>query len=370
DDYWTGVRIDFDEMERSASFSVPSLRRRKTATESQVHGTEVVISKLDADRGLYLRSGGGLRSTRDKLSRVYNKIMREIGLRVVLIDTQLEPREFCVWGRNRTVDTKSDYGRVPAYLEIDEDLGPRAYCDDCWVWLDVSESRCPSCLRDDRLRERERRVRGWLGIQRYFDQVDYGVDLIRNGRVIEERSKTFFSWTNPETGEQSTEYPLEQTHWGGRIVGELSVDFVPLASHQKDAFDKNTSEWELVERVVRGDGPIVQVLRQRLGLPDRAPSPLARLHSAYRRGQPAGLRWLVPGDASGKGFNKQAVEWAQEFWSGNPEFKSDERWWQAVVGAEEARTKKKGVAIPDDLTGDDDFPSEAEFEDDRDEEKA
>ena len=46
DEYWSGVRIDFDEMERLSSFQAPSLRRRKSASEAQVHGTEVVISKL------------------------------------------------------------------------------------------------------------------------------------------------------------------------------------------------------------------------------------------------------------------------------------------------------------------------------------
>ena len=90
-----------------------------------------------------------------------------------------------------------------------------------------SDQVCPVCQRTDRLRERTRRVKGWLGIQRYFDQQDYGLDLIRNGRVIEERSKVFFSWTHPDTGEVVPEYPLEQIHWGGRIVGELSIDFVP-----------------------------------------------------------------------------------------------------------------------------------------------
>ena len=52
---------------------------------------------------------------------------------------------------------------------------------------------------------------GWLGIQRFFDLNDFGVDLVRNGRVIEERSKTFFSWTNPETGESL----LPQGHFVG-----------------------------------------------------------------------------------------------------------------------------------------------------------
>lgn len=356
DEHWTGVRIDFDEMEKSGSFLVPRLTRVK-GPSSVASGTEIVISKLDVDRAIYLRSGGGMKSTRQKLSRVYNKIMRDIGLQVIVADTALLSREFCRWGDSRAVETKSDFGRVPAYIPINQDLGDRLYCQDCWSWLLEEETVCPVCESADRLRKRTRRVTGWLGIQRYFHQDDYGIDLIRNGRVIEERSKSFFSFEDPDTGEIWPEYPLEQTHWGGRIVGELSVDFVPLASHQKDSFDRSTPEWRLVERAIRGEGPIIQIRRQRLGLLDKNLSPLARLHAGYRRGQPAGLRTLVPGDAQGRGINKEPTDWAAEFWSGTPEYQTDERWWKAVLTAEEARNRKQGAAISSDLAG------EAELDD-------
>ena len=130
------------------------------------------------------------------------------------------------------------------------------------MWLLDSESSCPVCEDDARLTPRARVVKGWLGIQRFFDPEDYGVDLIRNGRVIEERSKSFFEWVHPQSGERVPEYPLEQTHWGGRIVGEIEIDFVPLTSHQKDSFDKNSVEWNEVIRVVRGDGPLLEHQRK------------------------------------------------------------------------------------------------------------
>jgi hypothetical protein len=362
DDHWFGVRIDFDEMEKAQSFRVPGLRRRKIAGDELAHGTEVMVTKLGRERALYLRSGGGLKSTRDKLTRVYNKIMREIGLKVVLVGTPLTSRDFCVWGRNRFVDTKGDFGRVPAYLVVDENLGSGLYCNDCWVWLLDTETVCPVCGKSNQLRRRERRVNGWLGIQRYFDQTDYGIDLVRNGRVIEERSKVFFSWTNPETDDSVPEYPLEQTHWGGRIVGELNVDFVPLASHQKDAFDKTSKEWHMAEEVVRGRGPIIQKYRQQAGYLDRNASTLARLHSAFRRGQPAGLRNLVPGDSNGKGFNRPAVLWAGLFAEGNPDYQTDEKWYEAVLIAEEANSKKRGASVPEAMAGVDAFPEDTEGE--------
>ena len=361
DDYWSGIRIDFDEMERLGTFQAPALRRRKSASESQNHGTEVIISKLDRERALYLRSGGGFKSTRDRLSRVYNKIMREIGLRIFVSSAELQPREFCVWGRTRSVVTKGIFGTIAAIFDVNENLGTRSYCEDCWNWLLESETVCPICESSERLQKRPRKVEGWLGIQRYFDHQDYGIDLVRNGRVIEERSKGFFSWIHPQTGDIVPEYPLEQTHWGGRIVGEVSLDFVPLASHQKDAFDKQTSEWRLAEKVIRGEGPLLVELRKRLGYSGRNESPLARLHTGFRRGSPPGFRTLVPGDASGKGINEEPKRWASHFWSDDPDYQTDERWWDAVRIAEEAR-RKKGTSVKPELSGGTSFNQEPEEE--------
>ena len=357
DDYWWGVRIDFDDMEQSDTFHVPALTQAKAPSEIDRHGTEIIITKLDTERARYLRSTGGLRVTRSQLSRVYNKIMRDIGLKVVVAGQELKAREFCTWDRQRSVDTGSRFGRVPAMIPIEVDLGERQYCNDCWVWLLSQEHQCPSCGSEDQLRMRSRRVSGWIGVQRFFDQRDYGIDLIRNGRVIEDRSKVFFSWTNPDDGDTLEEYPIEQQHWGGRIVGELNIDFVPLASHQKDSFDRNTPEWQMVLEAVHGIGPILPQIRNRLNFSDPNESPLARIHAAYRRGNPPGLRWLVPGNAKGEGNNVDPQQWAVKFWEGDPDYQSDDIWWNAVLQAEEARQSNSGGGtVPPDQQGEDLFP--------------
>ena len=359
DEYWWGVRIDFDDMEQSDTFQVPALTRAKTSTEEDRHGTEIVITKLDTERARYLRSSGGLRLTRSQLSRVYNKIMRDIGLRVIVAGQELKAREFCIWGKQRSVDTGNRFGRVPAVLPIEVDMGESQYCNDCWVWLLSQERECPSCGSEDQLRMRSRKVSGWIGIQRFFDQMNYGIDLIRNGRVIEDRSKVFFSWTNPDDGEILPEYPIEQQHWGGRIVGELNIDFVPLASHQKDSFDRNTAEWQMVMEAVHGNGPVLPQIRNRLNFGDTNESPLARLHTAYRRGSPPGLRSLVPGNAKGEGNNSDPQQWATRFWEGDPDYQTDEVWWKAVLQVEEGKRENSGGGpVPPHQQGDDIFPNE------------
>ena len=367
DDYWWGVRIDFDEMEKSDTFRVPALTKEKAPSERDRHGTEIVITKLDKERARYLRSGGGLRVTRNQLSRVYNKIMRDIGLKVIVAGQELRAREFCTWDGKRSVDTGNRFGRVPAILPIKVDLGERQYCNDCWVWLLSQDAECPSCGSEDQLRMRSRMVAGWIGVQRFFDQRDYGIDLIRNGRVIEDRSKVFFSWTNPDDGEVLDEYPIEQQHWGGRIVGELNIDFVPLASHQKDSFDRNTAEWQMVFEAVHGIGPMLPQIRRRLDFVDANESPLARLHAAYRRGNPPGLRWLVPGNAKGEGNNVDPQQWAVKFWEGDPDYQSDDIWWNAILQVEEAK-QSKGDTVPKDQQGEDLFPDDPSTESEEDSE--
>ena len=347
---WQGIRIDFDEIEETKSFQTPLLLRPKTSVEHKRHGTEIVISKLDQQRVQYLRTPGGRRVTVDRLSRIYNKIMREIGLKIVVLDKPLPFRDFCIWDKSRSVVHHAK-GRIPAWMAIERNFGDRHYCEDCWVWLLDREQVCPACGTTSNLILRTRKVSGWIGIQRFFDAENFGIDLIRNGRIIEERSKSFFSWIDEEEDQILLEYPIEQIHWGGRIVGELNIDFVPLASHQKDSFNRNSQEWRMVVEAVRGIGPILPRQRTSLGFPDENHSPLAKLHAGFRRGQPAGLRNLVPGDTKGKGFNIEPQQWAVQFWSGNPEYQSDEKWYQAVLTAESAR--QSGTEVPDDLSGDD-----------------
>ena len=68
--------------------------------------------------------------------------------------------------------------------------------------------------------------------------VQFGIDFIRNGRIIEEQSKDVFFIKNPETDEMEKEYPLTTTHWGGRIVGEIHCDFLRLSDYKKDKFER------------------------------------------------------------------------------------------------------------------------------------
>lgn len=351
-DRWIKLVIDFDALERTKTFSAPRTEELKTPDELErgVRGTEISIQNLESERFRPLVYGKGRAATRVKLGKIYGRVMQELGITIKYDGLSVSPRRHCVWDSKRAVKTES-FGSVPAVIEINEDLGEARFCTACWVWLPEGEATCPSCGTHDHCVSRRRRITGWLGIQRYFHQEHYGLDLIRNGRVIEELDKSLFYWQDPESLETELEYPIDATHWGGRIVGELEIDFVRV-SHQKDAFDKLDPEWRKVVEKIRGGSPLRPQIAKRLGLPHNT-SHLARLFAGYRGGY-AGLRALVPGNSSGQGNNGREIsqEWVERYHSGDPEYLSDEKWYELVLLAEKGqkggskRSKKDAGELP------------------------
>ena len=135
---------------------------------------------------------------------------------------------------------------------------------------------------------RERRIKGWIGLQRYFDDKHYGIDLIRNGRVITELDKSFFYWDDPTNDDDpELEYPIDGHERKGRIVGELEIDFVKV-THQKDAFVKDSNDWREVVKHIRGDAPVRPKIAKSRGYNENT-SPLAQLFSAFRTAK-AGIK--------------------------------------------------------------------------------
>jgi len=332
DSDWTGIVIDFDNLERNKTFHAPMEIRPKSEAElnSGAHGTEIRISRLEADRVRPLIKGAGKRKTRERLGKIYGRVMQRLGIIINYDGDVVTPRAHCVWDPNRSVDTQS-FGMVPARIDIDKTLDSRHFCTTCWVWLNDDEITCSACGENENVITRQRRLRGWIGVQRYFDKEHYGIDLIRNGRVIEELDKTFFTYTD-ENSETLFEYPIDATHWGGRIVGELEIDFVRV-SHQKDSFDKLDPEWRKVVELVRGSSPLQPKIAERMGLA-KNDSPLARLFTGYRKGT-AGLKDLVPGTAEGTGLNSGVVrEYVEKFYAGDPAYQNDEKWYELVLQAE------------------------------------
>lgn len=338
---WALVTIDFRELEANNSYELDvEFEDKKDPSD---HGTEIIIEQLE-EISRTLRH----KSIDEELGDMYTPVIENENISIILDGDEISSKPHCTWNKDRSVEISGE--EFPAHIPIDEKVGEAYYCKTCWNWWEdrfVENERegedqrkeCPACGDKGDLEHRDQRVYGWVGIQRFFDQRHFGIDLIRNGRVIEKHDKSFFYWENPKTGEKEKEYPIDTTHWGGRIVGELHIDFVPV-TNVKDGFRKENERWEKVREAVRGEGPFRPTYASDHGYePNR--SPLGKLFKGYRTGNEAGKKRLVPGKVTSDGkveaINAEPQRWAEKFWEGVPEYQDDTKWWKAVEKAEEAK---------------------------------
>lgn len=354
DDYWTVATIDIQAMGSEDSFQVPLLREPKPIGE---HGTTISVSRLRSDTVKRLGWNGIASRVRSRLGETYSYLLRDVdgtdiagsgviggvGLRLRLNGEAIKPYIPCIWSPERSVPYKGS--RVPAVVEINEQLGLAFACMECGHWHSPELTDLEQCVEcgSNRIEQRVREIRGWLGIQRYDDANDFGISLLRQGRTIRHLDKGLFEWLNPDTTERFTEYPAELGR--GRIVGELHLDHLPV-NYRKTDFGRDTVAWRTVVEKIRGVGPLKEQHARRLGY-DLNTSRLGMLFHAYRRYDP-GYRSLVPGNGTTAMADK-ARTWARHFREGLSAYQSDEMWWKYVVSHEELKAG---------LTADEDGESE------------
>jgi hypothetical protein len=329
DSEWIGVEIDVDKIPEG--FEVPVIREAKDSPAE--HGTRVEISRLEvlAERLTRPAAQDKLRAT---LGDVYAYLLAEEGFRLYVNSIAVKPRRHCVWSADRSVTRGKEI--IPARIEIDEVLADSSVCRLCGTWQDADNTKCERC-EGDQLEVRERRVHGWLGIQRYLDPKEFGIDFLRNGRKILRYDTSLFRWRDPDDprGQGDTEYPIELPANLGRIVGEIHLDHVPVI-YTKDSFDTNDRAWRKSVQLLRGEGPLLPQRAKQLNYPQND-SPLARLHRGYRRNDP-GENYLTPGDGKNR---LDLQEWAKRFHAGEPDFQEDTKWWEAVLQHEKVKAELK-----------------------------
>lgn len=334
--HWHVVEIDFREMRKRGHFRVPL--RRELKDDPGAHGTEIIVRRLRPEMRDTLKRTNTASSIRDRLGNVYSYLLRDKNPVPEVPDGALAGRGYalhvngikvrswlpCAWSASRTVMYKGT--EIAPIQIVDRTLSPAWACMDCGHWHKVEMEACIEC-ESDSLELRERRIHGWLGIQRYFDTSDFGIDFLRNGRKILMSDHSLFNWENPDTGEKIHEYPIELgSSVGGRIIGEVHLDHVPV-TYQKNDFRRGERDWITAVDVIRGEGPLLPRKAQALGYPENS-SPLSRLFGAFRDVKP-GLKYLVPGDGR-TALHVKSREWAKEFRKGRADFLSDERWYEAA----------------------------------------
>ena len=337
-DEFIEVTMNFMELKRTNSFNTPLKRIPKKPDEMNTQGTTVTISDLNIERirPLYQRA-----KIQSFLGRVYSNVMEKKEIEIYFSDAPCKSYQHCRWGKVRT-GASSKHGNVKAVIDIDEVIDEKNYCSACSNWLADNEKSCSNCQSMGIVSKRERRIKGWVGVQRFFSKNEFGIDLLRNGRVIEQLNKDFFYWESPE-GEIQLEYPVDGHETKGRLIGVLDISFVSLSDYKKTSFDKTTKDWIDVLNHVRGDGPMRPNKAKDYNFPLND-SPLGKLFGAFRKTTPT-IQNLVPKNH----ITKQAIitheaiaDLKSRFFAGETGYTDDHKWWDLVNAG-----YKKGGATPD-----------------------
>ena len=322
DPEWVGVRIDFQKLIDAKVFDAPIITKAKD--DINECGTVITISKLKV--GILSELSGKEREIRQRLESVYTPLLNEQDIVITVKNKQLKPRNYCVWSESRYVR----YGdqNVPARINIDRILGTALFdvSRNCYLSIDEAEKYALAQQNGEELPsnivERTKRLTGWLGIQRYADPNDFGIDFIRNGRKILVSDKSLFQYESPLTGQKELQYPVELgTSIGGRVVGELHVDYL-LPTYQKNDFDRSDNSWAQTVEAVCGTGPFLPKSRKALGFNEPNNSPLCLLVNAYRRVDKGTKCLFAPNDI--------AKRYAAEFKKGVRDYLDDTNWWKAA----------------------------------------
>ena len=357
DSQWHGLCIDFNELQRQRHFQTPHMTREKV--DPHEHGTEVTIESLKPEQRSWLAKTGNRSRVSREMGKAYSSMLRDSGVPISFAlfvnRNRVKPRKPCVWSEERVVQG-ARFGPVRALQTIDRHLSDRPFCLACWQWLPSSQGEC-SCGQEGQVIQRRRHIHGWLGIQRFLSNTEYGIDFIRNGRKIEIGNRDLFVWRDDD-GEEP-EYPIDDPRNRGRIVGEIHLDHCRV-TYTKNLFDRNDPAWDEMIRVVRGDGPLRPERARDLGFGVND-SPLFKLFQAFRRSSPkpkvagAWARLLIVTN------NDLALQMAKKFHAGDPEYQDDTKWWNLV----EEEDRKLLTDSPD--VGEGDQPGDLEgFTDDED----
>ncbi|QRF22264.1 hypothetical protein FY534_00120 [Alicyclobacillus sp. TC] len=327
DPNWVGVLIDFEEMIRNQNYEVPVVRFDKA--NSSDHGTRIIISKLKP--GIFDRIRGTESQIRNTLADVYSPILRSMDdLEILVQMKKCKAVPYCVWSESRYVVRGGE--TIHAIQKVDENVGIALFDVNKNRYLSIEEEdeayefQSENGVFPDGIIEREKRIVGWIGIQRFGDASMFGIDFVRNGRKILRKDKSLFSYWISETGTSNLEYPKELgSTWGGRIVGEIHVDHL-VPTYQKNDFDRTDASWYEMVNILRGDGPILKEQRQVLNYQGQNNSPIGKLVRGFQRQDP-GTKWLaIKGEI--------AREWAKKFFLGDLDYMEDTKWFEAAQRAD------------------------------------
>jgi hypothetical protein len=337
DDFAMEVTLDLPEITRRGEFTVPV--RKVPKPPGFDHGTVVTIHSWwpegDPNSGFIRKLAAMTRTfVRQQIGKRYSTILRSgetNPLRIHVNEVPIQALELCAWGPDRFVERQS-WGRINAQIQVDEVVATTRRCRNDGAVLPDGRLDCPDCEGTD-ITVINERVRGWIGVQRYDDNSEFGIDLIRNGRAIRIGEKqAFFTFVDEDTKKEVKEYPVDQTF--GRIIGEIHLDQVHV-DFQKQDFQRSSDEWRRAMEYLRGGSLIPSQWKENEG----NLSPVSRVFQGYRKVRNYGRADMYMGYynvSKGKADRiDRAVEreYLEKFHAREKGFYDDANWWELVENA-------------------------------------
>lgn len=328
--------IDLERINSSKDYSLDATEIQKSDEEPfsvGSHGTIIEVSDWwpegNANRGFIQKLVQyGIPKIREEIGRRYASILRKGEIRIIINDGKCEAYEHCVWDDSRFV-TRRD-GNVPAVIRFNQVVGSTKRCGKCTAILSSDEYVCPSC-GSTTVRTVEEKVVGWVGIQRFDSDTEFGIDLIRNGRAIKIGEKSAFFEFVDEFKHTIKDYPIDSQY--GRIIGEIHLDFVPVDFLKQD-FQRSSMEWQKAMSFIRGNSSLQP---SQPGAADNH-SPIYRLYQGYRRVRQFGRGDMYMGywDGGPKRISRDVEkEYYEKFKQKLPGYYDDAEWWKLVETADQ-----------------------------------
>lgn len=250
--------INLEEINKTKNYSLDAFEIIKSDSEAfspGSHGTIVEISDWwpegNANSGfIHKLVQYGMPKIREEIGRRYSTILNKGKIKIHINNEKCEPFEHCVWDDSRFVTKR--IGNIPAVFRFNQTVGSTIRCGSCTAILGSNDNTCPSCGSSN-VRTIEEKVSGWIGIQRFDSDTQFGIDLIRNGRAIKIGEKSAFFEFVDEFKHTIKDYPIDSQY--GRIVGEVHLNFVPVDFLKQD-FQRSSIEWQKAMTFLRGDSSL------------------------------------------------------------------------------------------------------------------
>jgi hypothetical protein len=328
------VLIDLDQINQTKNYQLPVTVINKPKELS--HGTVIEISQWwpegNANSQFVKRLVQyGLTKVRSELGRRYASILSKREIRILVNGDPCEAFEHCVWDSSRFVERKG-HGKVQARYDFDHVIGVQRRCGSCTALVPVGYTDCPACGSSS-IRSVEERIKGWVGIQRFDDSTEYGIDLIRNGRAIRIAEKTAFFEFVDEFKKTIKDYPIDGPY--GRIVGEVHLNHVPVDFLKQD-FQRSSPEWQRAISYLRGDSS----LQPNQSGAEHNESYIYKLFQGFRRVRRPGKTDLYMGYWDKEANEPKRIsrdvekEYYRKFQDKLPGYYDDSEWWKLVEQAD------------------------------------